>query len=99
MFSSHVRLGILCPSPGLPVVSCRWVFAVKVLCRWHDGHIYKTRLVVRDFTQIDGVDYLEIFIYVARLNSICVLFSLPINHQWPIFQLDACIVTLSKRSI
>ena len=46
------------------------------------------RLVAQSFTQTYGVDYLETFSFVARLNSICVLFSLSVNHQWPIFQLD-----------
>ena len=48
---------------------------------------YKARLVTRGFTQTYGVDYLEIS-PVARLNSICVLFSLAVNHYWSMFQLD-----------
>jgi len=49
---------------------------------------YKARLVARGFTQTFGMDYLEIFSHVASLNSICVIFSLAVNRQWLIFQLD-----------
>ena len=73
-------------SSRLLIVSCRWVLTIK----YHlNGTVdrYKARLVTRGFTQTYGVDYLEIS-PVARLNSICVLFSLAVNHYWSMFQLD-----------
>jgi len=51
-------------------------------------NIYKTRSVARGFTKTYGVDNLEIFSSAARLNSIHILFSLVVNHQWLMFQLD-----------
>ena len=70
-------------SSRLSVVSCCWVFTIK-----HHSNgtmdIYKA-LVARDFIQTYGVDYLKTFCLVARLNSIRVLFSLIVDHQWPIF--------------
>ena len=49
---------------------------------------YKARLVARDFTQTYGVDYVETISLMARLNSIRVLFSLAVNHEWLMFQLE-----------
>ena len=71
----------------LPVISCRWVSAIK---HRPDGtmDIYKAHLVARDFTQTYGANYLKTFSHVARPNSIRVLFSLVVNHQWSMFPLD-----------
>jgi len=68
---------------------------------------YKSRLVVRGFTQTYRVDYLETLSPVAHLNFICVLFSLvvnQVNQQWLMVQLDVkniffCIVTLRRKFI
>ena len=54
---------------GTRVVGYRWVFIVKHKA---DGFVerYKACLVAQDFTQTYGVDYVETFFLVARLNSI-----------------------------
>jgi len=49
---------------------------------------YKARLVAKKYTQTYGVDYFETFSPVARLNSIRILFSVAVNMEWPLFQLD-----------
>ncbi|KAK4383286.1 Retrovirus-related Pol polyprotein from transposon TNT 1-94 [Sesamum angolense] len=49
---------------------------------------YKARLVAKGFTQTYGVDYFETFSPVARLNFIRVLFSLAVNLNWPMYQMD-----------
>ncbi|KAL0458329.1 UNVERIFIED_CONTAM: Retrovirus-related Pol polyprotein from transposon RE1, partial [Sesamum latifolium] len=69
------------------VMSSRWVFTLKYQA---DGSIdrYKARLVANGFTQTYGVDYFETFSPVARLNSIRVLFSLAVNQDWPMYQMD-----------
>lgn len=58
------------------VVRCRWVFTIK----YHlDGTIeqLKARLVVKGYTQTYGVDYIETFSLVTRLNFVksCYFFS------------------------
>jgi len=69
------------------VVGCRWVYTLKYR---PDGSVdrYKARLVAKGFTQTYGVDYFETFSPVARLNSIQILFSIVVNMEWPLFQLD-----------
>lgn len=49
---------------------------------------FKARLVAMRFTQSYGIDYLEAFVPVAKLNIICVLFSLVSNLERPLHQLD-----------
>uniref|UniRef100_A0A2N9EHM3 Integrase catalytic domain-containing protein n=1 Tax=Fagus sylvatica TaxID=28930 RepID=A0A2N9EHM3_FAGSY len=56
----------LIPKPaGTSIVGCRWVFTVK---QNSDGTVYrlKARLVAKGFTQTYGLDYTEIFTYVAN---------------------------------
>jgi hypothetical protein len=55
-----------------------------------DGSLerYKARLVAKGFTQTYGIDYLETFTPIAKLNSVRVLLSLATNRDWPLQQLD-----------
>ncbi|KAE8662927.1 putative kinase [Hibiscus syriacus] len=47
-----------------------------------------SRLVAKGFTQTYGLDYEETFAPVAKLNTIRVLFSIAVNLDWPLIQLD-----------
>ncbi|KAL0298831.1 UNVERIFIED_CONTAM: Retrovirus-related Pol polyprotein from transposon RE1 [Sesamum radiatum] len=73
--------------PNADIVACRWVSTLKFRA---DGTLewYKARLVAKGFTLTYGVDYFETFSPVARLNSIRVLFSLAVNLNWPMYQMD-----------
>ena len=66
---------------GKTTVGCKWVFTVKYES---DGSLerYKARGVAKGFTQTYGIDYLETFALVAKLNSIRVLLSLLVNLEW-----------------
>ena len=44
--------------------------------------------MTKGFTQTYGVDYLETFAPVAKLNTVRILFSLAANLDWPLNQLD-----------
>lgn len=72
---------------GKRIVGYKWVFAVKYKA---DGSMerYKGRLVVKGFTHTYGIDYVETFAAVAKLNTIRVLLSLVANLDWPLQQLD-----------
>ena len=55
-----------------------------------DGSVerYKSRLVIKGFTQTYGIDYQETFSPVEKLNTIRVLISLAANLDWPLHQFD-----------
>ncbi|KAJ9697298.1 hypothetical protein PVL29_009198 [Vitis rotundifolia] len=69
------------------VVSCKWVFTVKVN---PDGSMarLKASLVARGNAQTYGVDYSDTFSPVAKLNSIRLFISIVASQQWMIHQLD-----------
>ena len=72
---------------GKTPVGYKWVFTVKYNS---DGLLerYKARLVAKGFTQTYGIDYLETFSPVAKLNTVRVLLSIVVNLDWPLHQLD-----------
>ena len=73
--------------PDKHPVGCKWIFNIKYKA---DGSVdrYKARLVARGYTQTYGLDYQETFAPVAKLNTIRVLFSLAVNLDWNLHQLD-----------
>ena len=78
----------LVPLPeGKKIVGCKWVFTIKHKA---DGSVerYKARFVAKGFTQTYGIDYLETFSPVAKLNTIRVLISLATNMDWLLYQFD-----------
>ena len=79
---------------GKKPVGCRWVFTIKYKA---DGTIeqFKTRLVAKGYTQTYGIDYMETFTLVAKINIVRILISLAVNLDWPLHEFDvknACLV-------
>ena len=72
---------------GKKPVGCKWVYTIKYKA---DGSIerYKTRLVAKGFTQTYGVDYMETFAPVAKINTIRMILSLTANYDWNLQQFD-----------
>ncbi|KAK1406226.1 hypothetical protein QVD17_41515 [Tagetes erecta] len=72
---------------GRKPIGCKWVYKIK-----HDanGEIsrYKARLVAKGYSQREGVDFEETFSPVVKMVTIRVVFSLAVQHDSPLFQLD-----------
>jgi hypothetical protein len=68
--------------PGRNLVKAMYIFKRKA-----DGR-YKVRLVAKGFTQVEGVDYFEIFAPVVSKNTLRLLLALAASNDWDIHQMD-----------
>jgi Reverse transcriptase (RNA-dependent DNA polymerase) len=82
-----MKLGFTQLPKNKKLVGCKWVFKIKYNS---DGNIkrYKARLMIKGYTQTYGIDYQEIFTPVANMNTIIIFFSLAVNQNWTLYQLD-----------
>ena len=68
-------------------IGVKWVYKTKLNS---DGSVNKhnAKLVVKGYAQMFGVDFLETFAPVARLDTIRMLLALAAQMGWKIYQLD-----------
>nr|XP_009789396.1 PREDICTED: uncharacterized protein LOC104237026 [Nicotiana sylvestris] len=71
------------PTDGVIPIGCKWIYKKK---RGVDGKVqtFKARLVVKGFTQKEGIDYEETFSPVAMLKSIRILLSIAAHYDYEI---------------
>ena len=73
------------------MVGCKWIYKIKTR---YDGSIeyYKTRLIVKGFTQEYEIDYEETFVPIACISSIRALLAVAVTvavaSKWNLFQMD-----------
>ena len=65
----------------------KWIFKKKTHA---DGNVtvYKARLVVNGFRQVQGVDYDETFSPVAMLKSVRIMLAIAAFYDYEIWQMD-----------
>jgi hypothetical protein len=77
----------LVPCPNQNVLGTKWVFRNK-----QDEHGVVTRniarLVAKGYSQVEGLDFGEIYAPVARLESICILLAYATYHGFNLYQMD-----------
>jgi hypothetical protein len=73
--------------PDREAISLNWVFKVK---RNEQGAMvrHKARLVVKGYSQCQGIDYEEVFAPVARLEVVRLLLALAADQQWEVHHMD-----------
>ena len=69
------------------VIKVKWVYRTKINV---DCSISKNkaRLVVKGYNQIFGLDYLDMFALVSRLDTIRLLLVVATQNNWRVYQLD-----------
>ena len=65
----------------------KWIFKKKTDA---DGNVtvYKARLVVKGFRQVQGVDYDETFSPIAKLKSVQIMLAIAAFYDYEIWQMD-----------
>eukprot|EP00253_Pinus_taeda_P010353 PITA_10353 len=69
------------------LIRCKWVYRTKF---GPDGKVgkHKARLVAKGFSQVEGIDCIETFSPVAKMNSIRLVFTLAASFKWEVHQMD-----------
>ena len=69
------------------VIGTKWIFKNKTD---EDGEIIqnKSRLVAQGYTQVKGVEFVESFAPVVRLESIQILMSIACTMNFKLYQMD-----------
>jgi len=73
--------------PDHKIINSKWVFKIK---RGPNGEInkYKARLVMKGYTQVEGLDYTDTFAPVTKFTTIHSLLALAAQHDLEVHQID-----------
>jgi transposase InsO family protein len=84
---TRTKVWHLVPSPNQNVVGTKWVFRNK-----QDEHGVvtrnKARLVAKEYSQVEGLDFGETYAPIARLESIRILLAYATYHGFKLYQMD-----------
>ena len=69
-------------SKGHKTIGCRWVFDIK------SDSCKKARLVAQGFSQVEGIDFNELFSPVVCFESVRLMFALAATEGWYMTAVD-----------
>jgi hypothetical protein len=97
-YSSIMRNDVwqIVPKPeGKSVIGSRWVYKIK---QGVDGSVEKckARFVAKGFSQVEGIDYDETFVPIARYSSVRVILAISAPMGWKVHQMDVKTAFLNK---
>ena len=70
------------------IVTCKWIYKIKIAVLEDEQIKYKARLVAKGFTQQEGIDFGEIFSPVIKYKSIRIMLSLVVQYNLELEQMD-----------
>jgi hypothetical protein len=72
---------------GRNPIGSKWVFKKKLNA---EGKVekYKARLVAKGYSQVEGIDFGDIFSHVSRLTSLIFMLSVVVAFDFEIEQMD-----------
>ena len=72
---------------GINPIGRKWVIKKEAECR-RKVEKYKYRLVAKGYSQVEGIDFGEIFSLVSKLTSIMFLLSVVVAFDFEVEQMD-----------
>lgn len=72
---------------GKKIIGLKWIFKTKLKLNG-DVLKYKARLVAKGYSQEQGVDFDEVFLPMACMETIRMLLALATIRRWPVYHLD-----------
>lgn len=73
---------------GERTIGCKWIYKIKPGVPGGEDRRFKGRVVAKGYSQIEGVDYNEVFSPVVKHVTIRLLLSLVVNQDMELEQLD-----------
>jgi hypothetical protein len=68
-------------------IGVKWIYKTK-FNELREVDKYKARLVAKGYSQQQGVEYIEVYAPVARMDTVRMIIALAAQRGWKIFQLD-----------
>ena len=80
---------LLVPKPKRQkIMGCKWIYRIKEGTTKLEPRKFKTKLVEKGFTQIEGADYSKVFSPVVKMKTIRMTLALAIQFEWEVEQID-----------
>lgn len=72
---------------GAKKIEVRWVYKTKLN---EKGNVskYKARLMVKGYSQRQGIDFTEVYAPVTRMDTVRMVIALAAHRGWKLHQLD-----------